>query len=94
MLHCVAVGFDRSDAVARKHLTSGEATEMIFEWPAEARTRIRNLKIAGATAEQDLRLHMVGYALELAYDLALGTDENVSRSFGFEGALGAFRGHE
>ena len=48
------------------------------------------LKIAGTSSLEERQYHMVGYLIELAYDLAIGTGNEVSASPGFEIPLGAW----
>jgi hypothetical protein len=40
------------------------------------------------------QLVMVGYVLELGYDLMINADDNISKSPGFEACLGIFVGEK
>jgi hypothetical protein len=61
----------------------------LFEWDTHTEQRVDKLNIGTATLA-DKKLVMVGYLIELCYDLALSSSSNVSRNPGFERALGRF----
>jgi hypothetical protein len=85
---CCALGFSRS---FESHKTLYEHKEnQIFVWDASVLGRINNVKLAGATSQEEKQLHFVGYLVELCYDLALSPDRNVSLNPGFETPLGVF----
>jgi hypothetical protein len=64
----------------------------IFNWPDELLKNIEKVNFAGTRSIKEKQLHMVAYLCELAYDIALGSDHNVSESPGFEMPLGIFGG--
>jgi hypothetical protein len=61
----------------------------IFKWSSNSLKRLKGLKWNG-DKEQRKRVHMVGYLVELVYDLSIARDNNISGSPGFELPLGGF----
>jgi hypothetical protein len=61
----------------------------IFKWSSNSLTRLEALKWNGDKAQRK-RVHMVGYLVELVYDLSIARDNNISGSPGFELPLGGF----
>ena len=59
-------------------------------WDRSVLKRVDKVKFAGCSTRRDKQLHMVGYLLELGYDLLLAQQDNVSQSPGFETCLGVF----
>jgi hypothetical protein len=53
---------------------------------------MHKIRFAGTQCLKEKQLHMVAYLCELAYDIALSPDHNVSESPGFETPLGIFGG--
>jgi hypothetical protein len=90
LTHHVAVSFDPHDQTTVDALTTGN----LLEWPDDVVEFVAKLNIAGCTSTADKQLHMVGYLFELVYDLALSRSANISRSPGFESALGIFSGSD
>jgi hypothetical protein len=77
-----ALGFSRQDKSHQSlYATTGNG---IFK-------RIGEIKFPGAKVLADKQLHMIGYMIELCYDLALSLDHNISESAGFETPLGFWR---
>jgi hypothetical protein len=61
----------------------------IFKWSSNSLKRLGKLSWNGAKAQKK-RVHMVGYLVELVYDLSIARAHNISGSPGFELPLGAF----
>ena len=72
-----------------------EDTNGFMQWPKQI---IEKLSKGGSTVGMDLvnaKLEMVAYFFELAYDLCLSPQDNVSQSPGFEKYIGQYgRGRE
>ena len=83
-----SLGFDRSQVTRTHKLTSVD--NGLFIWCDEVMTRLENIDFKGSTCIKDKQLHMVGYLIELMYDLALGNNNNLSEAPGFEVPLGAW----
>jgi hypothetical protein len=84
-----ALGFSRQDKSHQSlYTTTGDG---IFLWSDVMLHRIGEIKFPGAKVLADKQLHMVGYMIELCYDLALSSDHNISESAGFETPLGFWR---
>ncbi len=84
-----ALGFSRQDKSHQSlYATTGDG---IFLWSDVMLHRIGEIKFPGAKVLADKQLHMVGYMIELCYDLALSSDHNISESAGFETPLGFWR---
>jgi hypothetical protein len=64
----------------------------IFTWSNDVIQKVENLWFSTCTELQDKKLNMVGFLLELGYDLMINSDDNVSESPGFEPCLGIFGG--
>jgi hypothetical protein len=62
----------------------------IFKWSDASRKRIQVLKWNGDNNERK-PIHMVGYLVELVYDLSIAPNNNISGSPGFELPLGSFQ---
>jgi hypothetical protein len=56
----------------------------IFDWPDDFLKSMERVNFAGTRSLKEKQLHMVAYLCELAYDIALSPDQNVSESPGFE----------
>jgi hypothetical protein len=67
-----------------------KSSDGIFIWSDEMLHRIGGVNFRGAKVLADKQLHMVGYLIELCYDLALSSEQNVSESAGCETPLGVF----
>ena len=89
----VAAGFDRTDAAAVAHLCAVEEGKRIFFWSTQVLEHMGRCKFSGSTTLPEKQLHMIGYLIELVYDLCLSPAANVSESPGFEAALGIFGRH-
>ena len=74
-----AVGFDRSLDVASFCLES----EGIFWWSEASLEEIKSLKYYDCTSLREKQLVMIGYCLELGYDLMINSNDNVARVTGF-----------
>jgi hypothetical protein len=61
----------------------------LFKWSRNSLTRLKALRWNG-DAEQRKCVHIVGYLVELVYDLSIARDNNISGSPGFELRLGGF----
>jgi hypothetical protein len=65
----------------------------IFTWSDDVIKRVgESLRLSTCTELQDKKLNMVGFLLELGYNLMINSDNNVSKSPGFEPCLGIFSG--
>jgi len=62
----------------------------IFHWDDNTLEKLEKCKMGGTQEMREKILHMVGYSLEIAYDLCLSDRNNVSQSMGFE-ARGLFQ---
>ena len=82
------IGFSRKEGT--KGITDIE--DGLFMWDENSIKKIENLKLIGCTTIKEKQLVMVGYALELVYDLMIAVSDNVSQSPGFESCLGIFGG--
>ena len=71
-------------------MLSNDSGSSLFNWSAASQKRIKALKWNGDTDERK-RIHMVGYLIELVYDLSIAPNNNVSGSPGFELPLGSFQ---
>ena len=71
----------------KKKLTSHEG---IFSWSKEILTKIELSKMCGNTSITDKKLHMVGYLMELGFDLCISNHNNISMNPGFEGCNGCY----
>ena len=81
----VLMGHDSSSPDAVRRLTSDGA---IFDWPESVVERTSKVNFAGAKTTEEKQLHFVACALELFYDLMIGSERRVSESPGFETPLG------
>jgi hypothetical protein len=61
----------------------------LFKWSRNSLTRLKALRWNG-DKDQRKRVHMIGYLVELVYDLSIARDNNISGSPGFELPLGGF----
>jgi hypothetical protein len=69
------LGFSRQD---KSHQSLYATTcDGIFLWSDVMLHRIGEIKFLGAKVLADKQLHMVGYMIELCYDLALSSDHNI-----------------
>jgi len=82
----MALGYDDADAEAMKILSSDDA---IFRWSTHL-SKIKKVNFGGDASAQSTvgQQHFAAYAIELAYDLLIGSDDNLSTSPGFETPLG------
>jgi hypothetical protein len=77
-----------SDVLGRT--VEGRTSGGIFHITPDISANIDRINFQGVSDLKTKKLHMIGYLLELAYDLCIGTDSNVSSSPGFETCLGMF----
>ena len=79
---------------SRKDGTEGitNVDDGLFIWDEYSLKRIEKLQLSGCSNVREKQLVMVGYALELVYDLMIAVSDNVSQSPGFESCLGIFGG--
>jgi len=89
--HC-ALGFHRENESHKKLYSVGE--DGVCSWTKDVLEKVDKTNFKGATSLQDKQLHIVGYLIELVYDLAISSKENVSESPGFETPLGAWINHD
>ena len=61
-----------------------------FTWDTCVLEKIDAVNFKGVKHRKDKQLHLAGYLLELAYDLALSSLHNVSKNPGFETPLGVW----
>ena len=69
---------------------SDDNTSSLFKWSETSLKRMKALKWNGDSEERK-RIHMVGYLIELVYDLSIAPTNNISGSPGFELPLGSFQ---
>ena len=62
----------------------------IFHFDSETNTKIADVNFHGSTRLQTKQLHMLGYLWELAYDLCIAPNSNISGNPGFETLLGVY----
>jgi hypothetical protein len=84
------VGFNRDGDTAAIVLENED--DGIFTWSDDVIKRVESLRLSTCTELQDKKLNMVGFLLELGYDLMINSNDNVSESPGFEPCLGIFGG--
>jgi hypothetical protein len=95
LIQFVGVGFDRrQDDVVRYLTTCVNEGDGVFAFDTVAKEKCAKVKFRGVDAVEQKQLHLVAYLCELAYDLALSSNHNVSRSPGFETPLGIFGGQQ
>ena len=87
-----ALGFNRSNDSHKKLCSVGE--DALCHWAEDVLEKVEKTNFRGATSLQDKQLHVVGYLIELVYDLAISSQDNVSESPGFETPLGTWINHE
>ena len=87
----VAFGFDWATEGAIDGLTADAADGGIFHFSEGKKKRIERVNFQGENTLKGKQLHCLGYLMELAYDLALASRDNVSSSPGFETCIGFFR---
>jgi len=92
LLRC-AIGYSRSKQGTIVELTSS-ADGSLFHWDGPVLEKVEKLNFKGSKNLEERQLHMVGYLLELCYDLAIPPADSVSRNPGFETALGIFGSDE
>ena len=80
----IGVGYDQNDARKVKVIVATDPSEGILQWPQPLLKRIRNTNIPGTTSLEQKQLHVFNYFFELAYELMLSPDDDVSSSPGFE----------
>ena len=90
----VLLGFDLKNKTATRALTNPSPTQSLLNWSAADLVLIDEVNFRGATKIEEKQLHMVGYLFELAFDLMIARDDNVSKSAGFETPLGLFKNGE
>ena len=78
----VGIGWNPQDQNAVNVICDATANG-IFVWPEEVLAYLRADKWNNMTMQQK-QLNMVGYLLEIFYDLALSPGDNVSENPGFE----------
>ena len=59
-------------------------------WTPEILERIKQVNFKGAITLEDKQYHMASYLIELFYDLAIGSANNILEAPGFEVPLGAW----
>ena len=85
-----ALGFSRNNA---SNELLCEKENGIFLWNEKIETNVNNVKFRNAKTLNEKKLNMIGYLLEIFYDVALKESSNVSTSPGFETPLGVFGGN-
>ena len=77
------------------HIHERDGERALFVWEDKHVQRLKQIRFNGIPDADIIsrQLHFVGYLCELAYDLCLAPDMNVSRSPGFETPLGIFGGN-
>jgi len=81
-----ALGFSRNNPKHGALFDTGEKSLLL--WPEHILERLSKKMIKGMTSLREKQCVMVDYLIELCYDLALSTRDNVSQSFGFETFIG------
>lgn len=90
LLLFVGAAFDRKDASQVSNLCDTNTDTGLLNWPQDTISHINKVNFPGCFTLQDKQLHMVGYVIELFYDLLISTSDNVSSSPGFETCIGVF----
>ena len=70
-------------------LCNDEESGGIFSFDDIDKTNISKVNFRGDKNKEDKAIEMIAYQLELAYDLAICVNDNISVSGGFEPLLGA-----
>ena len=60
----------------------------VYHFDAGTTQKIDSMNIAGASRTETKKLNMLGYLWEIAYDLCLAPQSNISGSAGFENLIG------
>ena len=87
----VLIGFDPTDAAARKALCSTNPSHGLLSWTTAELELVDRVNFPGTTSREVKQLNLVGYLFELIFDLMIARDDNVSKSPGFETPLGIFK---
>jgi hypothetical protein len=56
----------------------------LFKWGEDVVEKVNKLTLYSCSELDEKQLVMVGYLLELGYDLIINADDNISESPGFE----------
>ena len=84
------IGFNREKDMSK--LVDKKEGSGIFKWSEDVIQKVNKLTLYSCTELEEKQLVMVGYLLELGYDLMINADDNISESPGFEACLGIFGG--
>ena len=87
LLIYVGIGFPIDNENINKKLTSRNG---IFSWTTEIECKLGISKMCGNPSHETKKLHMVGYLIELAFNLYIPNHNNISTNPGFEGCHGCF----
>ena len=82
----VAFGIKGSDPNVVAAFSKDVSEGGIFLLPEATKSRIKSVGLRGCAGPQKI-MHFIGYLSELAYDLAICHDDNISTSPGFEPCL-------
>ncbi len=66
----------------------------ICKWGEDVIEKVNKLTLYSCNELDEKQLIMVGYLLELGYDLMINADDNINESPGFEACLGIFGGEK
>ena len=83
-----AVAIDRNDEEKRDIITMDYERGGLFVYNDNEMKRIKNMNSRSNKSEQEKRVELISYLFELAYDLAISDQHNVSESAGFESCIG------
>ena len=84
----VAQGWNLNDNEVEKEITGEYNNGGLFIYSDEEKERIHKLNMRGRATSALKTNDMVAYLIELGYDLALSSTDNVSENPGFESCLG------
>ena len=88
------IGFNRDNKEGIGYITNVQKENGIFYWSNNVIEKIEKANLYSCNGLVEKQLVMVGFLLELGYDLMINSDDNVSKSPGFEPCLGIFGGEK
>ena len=89
IIQLVAAGFDSTCTISSSKLSTDIKEGGVFALTEDDKERVKKVKFSNRTDIEKI-LELVAYQFELGYDLAIGSDENVSSNPGFEKCLGVW----
>ena len=88
------IGFNRDNKEGIGYITNVQKENGIFYWSNNVIEKIEKANLYSCNGLVEKQLVMVGFLLELGYDLMINSDDNVSKIPGFEPCLGIFGGEK